>query len=237
MHFSSSFYKSAAVASMLTAVTTLLLIFLPSFFIPGEGFDARMARVHDPAYTLRSWVYLVHPFLVLTAAIAVAMRIRKQSSAAAIIGLLAFTLWAFTEAAQQTLTLFAFDKWRIAYATADAVARLQIQANTVLYDSLWDAMYFLLLLGFAIGNCCFGIALAKYSGLTRIVGYFLLAAFALTLTNIAGELRWFALPEPIATWAYPAIQPLGRFLIGLWLWRAADEVLPLPKKVGNAVGM
>jgi len=36
------------------------------------------------------------------------------------------------------------------------------------------------------------------------------------------------LPESIAPWLYPAIQPLGRVLIGAWLWRAADENGPLP---------
>jgi hypothetical protein len=31
------------------------------------------------------------------------------------------------------------------------------------------------------------------------------------------------LPGPIAEWSYATIQPLGRGLIGLWLWRVADE--------------
>jgi hypothetical protein len=35
------------------------------------------------------------------------------------------------------------------------------------------------------------------------------------------------LPEPLANWSYPAIQPLARVLIGVWLWRAADESAPL----------
>ena len=46
----------------------------------------------------------------------------------------------------------------------------------------------------------------------------LVAACALTLAQFAGELG-FPLPEPIASWSYPAIQPLGRALIGVWLWR------------------
>lgn len=39
--------------------------------------------------------------------------------------------------------LFAFDKWRAAYATADEMMRAQIRTNTLMYDGLWDAMYFL----------------------------------------------------------------------------------------------
>jgi hypothetical protein len=60
VQFGASFYRAAAICSALSAITTLCLIFLPSFFIPVDTFDERMARVHDPAYALRSWVYLVH---------------------------------------------------------------------------------------------------------------------------------------------------------------------------------
>ncbi len=227
MKFGHRFYRTAAVCSVLSAVTTLLLIFLPGFFAAADGFEGRMARVYDPVYQLRSWVYLVHPFIVLMAALAVAVRLRGHRPALAVVGLLAMVLWAFTEAAQQGLTLFAFDKWRVAFATADAAMRAQIQTLTMMYDGLWDGMYFVLLIGFAIGNLCLGIALLRFPGLARVVGAFFIAAFLLTFSIIAGELRWFALPDPLASWSYPAIQPLGRTLIGVWLWRVADESVPL----------
>jgi hypothetical protein len=219
------FFRVAALCSFASAFTTLALIFLPEFLAPGEGFEARMARVHDPAYQLRAWIYLLHPFLVLTAALAVALQLRARATVLAIIGLLGFLLWAFTEAGQQTLTLFAFDPWREAYATADAVTRAAIRARTDVYDGLWSGMYVLLLIGFAVGNLCFGWALLRMKGLTRIVGLFLLAACALTLALFAGELG-FPMPEPLASWSYPAIQPLGRVLIGVWLWRAATAAPP-----------
>lgn len=227
MKFSPNFYRAAAVCSVVTAVTTLLLIFLPSFFAPVEGFEGRMARVHDPAYQLRSWVYFIHPFLVLMAALAVAMRIRTFRPGLAVVGLIAMMLWAFTEAAQQGMTLYAFDKWRVAFATADEATRAQIRTLTMMYDGLWDGMYFLLLVGFAIGNLCFGLTLLRLDGLGRIVGAFFIAACVLTLTIIWSELGWGRLPDPLASWSYPAIQPLGRTLIGVWLWRMADESVPL----------
>jgi hypothetical protein len=65
--------------------------------------------------------------------------------------------------------------------------------------------------------------LVRGYGFTRLVGAFLLLAFLLTLTNILGDLQWLQLPEPIGEWSYPTIQPLGRVLIGFWLWRVADE--------------
>ncbi len=228
MRFGQEFYRTAAVCSVLSAVTTLLLIFLPDFFAPAEGFEGRMARVHDPAYQLRSWVYFFHPFITLMAALAVATRIRHFKPGLAVVGLLTMMLWAFTEAAQQGLTLFAFDKWRVAFATADDATRAQIRTLTMMYDGLWDGMYFLILNAFAIGNLCLGLALLRLAGLGRVVGAFFIAAFLLTVSLIWREIGWGELPEPLASWSYPAIQPLGRTLIGVWLWRMADESLALP---------
>ena len=177
MKLAPSFYRSVALCSFLSAVTTLLLIYLPDFYRPAEGFEGRMARVDDPAYVLRSWVYLVHPFITFAAALGVGLRMRALRSAAAIIGLAGFALWACTEAGQQTLTLFAFDKWRAAYFAADEATRAIIRTNVSMYDGLWDALYFLLLIGFAIGNLSLGIALAGAGrGVTRLVGFFFFAA-------------------------------------------------------------
>jgi len=234
MRFSQTFYRTAAVCSLISAVTTLMLIFLPEFYAPAPDFAGRMHRVIDPYYRLRSWVYLIHPFLVLMAALGIGMQIRRVSSTATVVGLLGFTLWAFTEAGQQTLTLFAFDRWRLAWLAGDEALRAGMPTLTILYDGLWDAMYFLLLLGFAIGNATFGAVLIRDRGLTRIVGAFLLAAFGLTFfANIASELRWFVLPEPFASLLYPAIQPLGRTLIGVWLWRGAASDAMTERAVGH----
>ena len=187
MHFGPTFYRTAAICSVLSAVTTLGLIFLPNFFIPVDGFEERMARVHDPAYVLRSWVYFVHPFLVMMAGLAIAARIRTLAAAFAVVGLLGFVIWGFTEAAQQAMTLFAFDKWRVAFATADEATRAEIRTLTMMYDGLWDGMYFLILVGFAIGNFCLSVVLFHLHGLARVTGLFMFAAVLLTLTLIARD--------------------------------------------------
>ena len=220
------FYRVAAVCSLLSAVTTLLLIFLPDLFAPVNDFAGRMARVHEGAYRLRAWVYLLHPFLVFTAALGLALAVRDRAPVLALAGGLGFALWAFTEAGQQTLTLFAFDRWRMAWDTADETLRQAIRIHTAFYDGVWDAMYMLLLIGFAIGNVCLGCALWGGRGLARGLSAFLWAASLLTVVLFVGELgvRW--VPEPVLSWAYPAIQPLGRALIGIWLWRYATSQLP-----------
>jgi len=227
MHFTPTFYRFAAVCSFASALTTLLLVYLPELYQAAPGFEGRMALVRDPAYVVRSWDYLIHPFLTLMAGAAVAMRMRRVASASALIGLLGFTLWAFTEAGQQTLTLFAFDKWRVAYAAADEQVRTQIRTQVAIYDGLWDAMYFLLLCGFAISHLALGQAMVRYQGLTRTVGVLLLLAFVLTLSYMLNELGVPFIPGSIADRTELFLQPVGRTLIGVWLWTLAREDEPL----------
>lgn len=217
-----AFLRVAAIASWLSVITTLMLIFLPEFFASTQGFEARMHRVHEPAYILRSWAYLLHPFVVLTAALGVMFVLRARSPVLALIGIMAFSAWALLEASQQTLTLFAFDKWRLAWDSADEATRTAIRINTAMYDGIWDGMYALLLVAFAIGNACYAASMAREPGLTRVVSGFMIAVCVLSVCLLANELRIPLLPETVLEWSYPAIQPLGRLLIGVWLWRASQ---------------
>jgi len=217
-----SFYRTAAIASFVSAGTTLALIFLADFYTPAEGLAGRMQRVTDPAYQLRAWTYLVHPLLVFTAAIGLALASRHAAPARALFGALAFGMWAITEAGQQTLTLFAFDDWRRAWLAGDTVVRATMEVRAAIYDGLWDASYALLLIGFLIGNVLIAtVLLGLRDALSRLVGAFLLLAALLTLAILIVEVDGPNLLAPFGRWAYPAIQPLGRILIGVWLWRVA----------------
>ena len=138
--FSPYFYRWAAVASVLSAVTTLLLIFLPSFYGAGEGFEGRMMRVKDPAYEMRAWVAFVHPFLATYAAIALAVRLRHKAAGLALIGGLSYLVWGTVEVTQQGFTLVAFDSWRIAWIAGDTQVRQQMAVRVALYDGIWDAL-------------------------------------------------------------------------------------------------
>lgn len=228
MTFSRSFFRAAAVCSMLSAVTTLGLIFLPQWYASGDGLAARVARVGDPVYQLHAWIYLTHPLLTLTAGLAIAVRVRAIAPGRALVGGLGFVLWGFTEAFQQTWTLFAFDAWRRAYLEGDAALRAQMPVLVAVYDGLWNAMYVLLLIGFAVGNLLLGLALVRCRRFTRVIGLFLLGAAALTLHNLFGEVGGPTLTGAPAMWIYAALQPAGRALIGVWLWRAARETEALP---------
>jgi|SRR6185436_8336824 len=224
MHFPVTFYRFAAVCSCVSALTTCGLIFLPDFYAPLEGFEGRMHRVHDPAYVLRSWVYFVHPFFTGAAALAVGLRLRRVAPALVIPGLIGFLLWAVTEASQQALTLQAFDPWRIAYLAGDEAVRSTMVLRTAIYDDIWDAMYFFLLVVFLIGNVLYSIALWRgRTKLSRAVSVGYVGAALLTAFIISSEVGGPGLPATLDAWLYPAIQPLARTLIGVWLWRNASE--------------
>jgi hypothetical protein len=221
--FPPNFYRVCGVASMLSAVTTLILIFGPeSFASVPDGLPGRMQRVTDPAYQLRAWTYQIHPFLAFTPALGVAVAMRHRSPALALAGLFGFFLWAITEAGQQSLTLFAFDDWRRAWLAGDPAVRATMEVRAAVYDGLWEAAYSLLLFGIILGSSFFAVMLLRLPDtLSRVVGGFYALAAIQSAILQSGELGGPVLPESLAYWIYPATQPLARVLIGVWLFRVA----------------
>ena len=222
MRFTRNFYRATAICSVISAATTLLLIFLPKFYGPVTPLELRIEVVNHPLYQLRAWAYLLHPFMVMTAALGVAAALRRTAAGTVLPGLLGFLLWGFTEAAQQTLTLTAFHRWAAAYRTADMAAREILRTQIAVYEALWDSMFLLLLLGFLVGNVLYGIATLHGRGLTRTISWLYFAAAFLTLTILSGELHGPTLPNIVSAWLYPLLQPAARFLVGVWLWRVSN---------------
>ena len=113
----------------------------------------------------------MHPFLVVAAALAVAMRLRREAASLVIPGLLAFALWGATEAGQQAMTLFAFNPVAARVARrANPRCGASMEVRTAMYDGAWNAMYFLLIVGFFIANSLYAVAMWRRPGLSRVVG-------------------------------------------------------------------
>ena len=221
LHFSRSFFRAAGLCSVLSAVTTLLLIFLPQLYeVPGTV-EEQVTLHANSFYMARLWVYFAHPFLVLTAAWGVAAKKLDTAAGAASTGFLFFMVWGFTEALQQALSLVALNfTWRAGYAeSTDEALRTMLQTQITGFAGLWDALFFLLLVGFMLGNLLYGIALWKGTGLEKVLSwlFFLIAAF--TLINLISNYGGPALLSGALGWLYPVIQQVARVLIGLWLWR------------------
>lgn len=226
--FPPTFYRTAAICSIASAITTLMLIFMSQFFgaVP-EGIPGRMLRVSDPAYQMRAWAAFIHPFLAFTAALGVGLATRRIAPALALAGLLGYFLWAFTEVGQQSLTLFAFDDWRRAWLAGDPAVRQTMELRAAIYDGIWEAAYSLLLFGIILGSAFFAaILLRMRDALSRVVGGFYVLAAVQSIFIQSGELGGPTLAETLAFWIYPITQPLARALIGVWLLRVARNGEP-----------
>jgi hypothetical protein len=234
MHFSSRFYQTAAVASVISAVTTLGLIFLPYFYHGTLGmvptFEDNIRRIHDPAYTGRLWIYFFHPFFVATAALGIAMRKRREAAGLVVPGFLLFCLWAFTEMLQQAISLVANHyTWRMTYKTSSPEMQQMIQSQMFGFEAIWNGMYMLLLVGFIGANLLYSRAMSGPSLLERALRWMFLAAAVLSIFNWISvfPLRPFQMVtssmDRVLTWVYPLLQPLARTLVGVWLWRNAVE--------------
>jgi hypothetical protein len=160
MHFSQNFLRAAGICSILSAITTLLLIFLPKFYTPPASFEEQVALHTNSVYISRLWIHILHPILVLTAAFGVVARKYKESASSVVLGFLFFTLWGFTEIIQQSLNLFANNyTWRAAYAAAtDDVTRTMLKTQILGFEAIWDGLFFALLVGFFLSNVLYGIA-------------------------------------------------------------------------------
>lgn len=220
MNFSVHFFRSVAISSILSALTTLLLMLLPRFYQAPASFEEGIALRFNSWYFAGQCIYFVHPFLVITAAWGVVARKWRTSTGSVTLGFLFFVLWAFTEAAQQALSLWANNfAWREGYATAsDETMKLIFRTHIIGFGAIWDALFFLLLTGFFLSNVLFGIATMQGKGLERIVSIcFFMGAF-LTLLSLLGNYGGLTSLSYGMRWLYPFVQPLARLIIGIWLW-------------------
>ena len=220
MLFSRDFFRAAALCSFVSAFTTLGLIFLHHWYPAAQSLEERVAREAHPVYTAYLWIYFVHPFFTLTAALAAAINLARRSAGTALTGFMFFFIWGFTEMAQQSLTLIARHQiWSAAYRrTSDEASRAAIANFLQGYDAVWDGLYALIVVAFLLANLLYGIAAWKGPELTRYVSWAYLAAAFLGIFTVGSGLGWWNEPAAV-DWIYPLIQPAARAFIGVWLWR------------------
>jgi hypothetical protein len=228
-HFGPRFFRVVAVCSVISAVTTLGLIFLPRLYAPANTFEENLARASNVFYTLRLWVYLMHPVFVVAAALGVAVAKLPARAGMLVPGFLGFFVWGFTEMLQQSLSLVANHyAWRAKYFAADELTRSMIRTQMFGFDAIWDALYVLLLIGFIIGNSLYGLALWKQSRFETLLASLFFAAALLSVFNFLGAFGIATSTDPVLEIVYPLLQPAARTLIGVWLWRQAPRLTPAP---------
>jgi hypothetical protein len=220
MLFSRNFFRAAGLCSFVSAFTTLGLIFLHHWYPAALNIEERVAREAHPVYTAYLWIYFVHPFFTLTAALAAAVNLARRSAGAALAGFMFFFIWGFTEMAQQSLTLIVRHQiWSAAYRhAADEPSRAAIATFLRGFEAVWNGLFALIVVAFFLANLLYGIAAWKGAGLTRYVSWAYLGAVFVSVFTVAEGFGWEIQPG-IDDWIYPLIQPAARAFIGVWLWR------------------
>jgi hypothetical protein len=224
-------YRVAAVAAVLSAVTTILLWLLPRLYTSPQGFAEIVHLYQNPTYMARLWVNFVHIFFALLAYAVAAALLWRRSPILAGFGLICFLLWGFVELVGVSTNIFAVNfAWRAQFASAPPEVQAQLKVLLLGFPAVWDALFFVLLSGFLVGTFCFGVAATAGNGLERWVGVLFLLAVPLTLAIMLGGYASVAIFDGVVSSVYPVLQPISRALLGFWLWRegANNSFKPTP---------
>lgn len=223
MRFSATFFRVAAVCALLSAITTFGVHLLPLLVPPPVTFEDQIALAVNPAYVFRLWWVLAHILLVLFSMWGFAGAKLPASAGPVGFGLFGFLLFSMAELVRTSLALNAVNAWRALYASgSDETARAMLRENLLSWPQVGNALFFLLILGFFLGNLCFGIATWRGRGLEKTVSVALLVWSAISLAGFASEYggqAWLELPE----WVAVTYQPAARTLVALWLWREGSR--------------
>jgi hypothetical protein len=220
MPTSHAFLRTAAVCWMITSVTTLGLIFLPRLLPPAPDLLSQARIAAEPIRQLRLWVGVVHPMIALVGALGVGCVTWRRAPGATAVAIVCMLAWSLGEALQQALLLVG-QSWRLfpRYLAADDASRVPVAAAIEAVAAASDALFFLLLLAFIAGNVLFAWATRAPRGLQLAVSIAFVLAAALGVVSFVTRFGGGLLPGGAMDVLYPAIQPAGRFMVGVWLWR------------------
>lgn len=219
-----TFLRIAAVCWMATSVTTLGLIFLPRMLPPAPDLLSQALQAAEPIRQLRLWVGVVHPWLVVVGMLGIAQVTWRRAPGATAVALLCQFVWGLAEMVQQSLLLVGQSWWLYPryLAAADDATRAGIAASIDATAALSDALFFLLLLAFIAGALLFAWATRATHGLRLAVSIAFVLSAGLGVVSFLTSYGGGVLPDAVMAVLYPAIQPAGRFMTGVWLWRLAS---------------
>lgn len=222
-----NFLRLAAICSVLGAVTTALLLFLPNPV--AADFEARAQLSGNALYLTKLWILFFHPQFNLIAALGVAYLLFRKYPLRIITGTLFLAIWAYTEMAQQAFLIDALNQiWRPAYLDAnDELTKNSFQTLITGAQGISDSQYFLVIYGFGLGTLLYGAALTNEAGLGKWLGIALIFIGVLSLASFVRYFLGLSVLSPAVDAAYtnlyPYLQPAVRIGLGFWIWRAIQK--------------
>jgi len=215
------FLKATAICSLLGALTTALLIFLPN--PEATDFETRTALHQNGLYLSKLWILFIHPQVNFLASLGIAFLLFKKYPLQIIFGTLFLGIWAYSEMAQQALLIDTLNQlWRPGYIGADnETSKNMFEALIQAANGISDSKYFLVIYGFGLGSLLYGFALVKANGLGKWIGVALLFIGILSLSSFVRYYLGIESLNGIVNWSYEWIyrylQPLVRIAIAVWI--------------------
>ncbi len=222
--FSRAFIRGAAVCAFLSALTTLGVHLLPLLH-PAQTFEQQLLMVKNPVYIFRLWVVLIHILLVLASMWGVAAARYRTAAGLLGIGLGGYWIFGLAELFRVSLTLNAVNGWRSRYLNeTDPTVQEFLRQNLLSWPQVNDALFFLLILGFLIGNLFYAFALRKGVGLEKWVSILLFIWAGMSSATLLEEFlgqTWLNFFPAFLSYTF---QPFVRIMIGIWLWSCAADI-------------
>ena len=222
--FSRNFFRFVAICAFLSALTTFGVHLLPLLH-PANTFEQQLQLSNNPIYKFRLWIVFIHILFVLFSMWGVAAA--KYKTAAGWIGLGFGGYWIFSlaEFFRVSFVLNAVNGWRSRFLTeTDPHTREFLKENLMSWPQINDALFFLLVVGFLMGNLFYAIATRKGIGIEKWVSNLLFLWTAIGFTTLLHEFlgqTWLNFMPEFISYTY---QPLVRIVIGIWLWRIANTI-------------
>lgn len=216
-----SFLQLAAICSFAGALTTGLLIFLPT--PAAADFESRALLHQNNLYLARLWILFLHPQFNFIAALGIALVLFRKHLVTMVIGTMFLFVWAYTEVTQQALLIDALNQyWRPGYlAATDEASRAMFRTLIEGAGAMSDSHYFLVLYGFGLGSLLYGLAFWKEEGYGKWLGVALVFIGLLSISSFGRYYLGLDFLSPAVdgayTWIYPYLQPAVRIGLGLWL--------------------
>ena len=221
----SRFLRVASICSILGAITTILLIYLPGAV--ASGIEEQAALYLNKLHMFKLWMLFLHPQFNFIAILGIAVLLIKKYPEYIIPGTFFLAIWAVTEMAQQAFMIDTVNQiWRPEYLNeTDEGRKLMIENQLSMTGGIWDFMYFLIIFGFGLGTMLLGFAMIKVDKLAIGIGSAFIFIGILSLLSFlryyAGLTFFSAGVDWVYFWIYPVLQPIVRIALGVWLWKQA----------------
>jgi hypothetical protein len=217
--FSSNFFRFAAVCAFASALTTFGVHLLPLLH-PANTFEEQLLLSQNPIYKLRLWVVLIHIVFVLASMWGIAAAKYKTAAGWVGLGLGGYWIFGLAEVFRVSFALNAVTPWRARLLNeSNPEIRELLKEHLLAWPQINDALFFLLIFGFLLGNIFYGVATFRSTGLEKWISNLLFIWAALGCITMLHEFlnqTWMNFVPDFISYTY---QPLVRILIGFWLWK------------------